>query len=67
MPPPCQSVATRADGPTSGFGEGEDEWIPDGASDYAAIRAGYVSLTPLQSDMTAVSAAAFVKGLGLER
>lgn len=49
------------------IGEGEDEWIPDAASDYEAIRSGYVSLTPLQSDMTAVEAAAFVKALGLER
>jgi 5'-nucleotidase len=49
------------------IGEGEDEWLPDDASDYTAIRAGYVSLTPLQSDMTAVEAAAFVKALGLER
>ena len=49
------------------IGEGEDEWLSDAASDYTAIRAGYVSLTPLQSDMTAVEAAAFVKALGLER
>ena len=49
------------------IGEGEDEWLPDEASDYAAIRAGYVSLTPLQADMTAVDAGAFVKALGLER
>jgi 5'-nucleotidase len=49
------------------IGLGEDEWIPDGESDYAAIRAGYVSITPLQSDMTAVAAAAFVKALGVER
>jgi 5'-nucleotidase len=49
------------------IGEGDDQWIPDPSSDYAAIRAGYVSLTPLQSDMTAVAALEFVKGLGLER
>ncbi len=49
------------------IGEGEDEWIPDEASDYAAIQAGYVSVTPLQADMTAVEAGAFVKALGLER
>ena len=49
------------------IGEGEDEWLPDEAADYAAIRAGYVSVTPLQSDLTAVEAAAFVKALGLER
>jgi 5'-nucleotidase len=49
------------------IGEGQDEWIPNGKSDYEAIRAGYVSLTPLQSDLTAHDAAAFVKGLGLEK
>jgi 5'-nucleotidase len=49
------------------IGEGQDEWLPDGRSDYEAIRAGYVSVTPLQSDLTAHRAAEFVKGLGLER
>jgi 5'/3'-nucleotidase len=49
------------------IGEGDDEWLTDEASDYAAIRSGYVSLTPLQSDMTATGAVAFVKALGLER
>ena len=42
------------------IGEGEDEWIPNGDSDYEAIRAGYVSVTPLQSDMTARDALRFV-------
>ncbi len=49
------------------IGEGQDEWISNGRSDHEAIRAGYVSVTPLQSDMTAHDAASFVKGLGLER
>jgi 5'-nucleotidase len=49
------------------IGEGQDEWLPNGRSDYEAIRAGYVSLTPLQSDLTAHQAANFVKELGLER
>src|SRR5512135_326785 len=35
------------------IGEGQDEWLPNGKADYEAIRAGYVSLTPLQSDLTA--------------
>jgi 5'-nucleotidase len=35
------------------IGEGQDEWIPNGESDYEAIRAGYVSVTPLHSDLTA--------------
>jgi 5'-nucleotidase len=49
------------------IGEGQDEWLTNGRSDYEAISAGYVSVTPLQSDMTAHAAAEFVKGLGLER
>jgi 5'-nucleotidase len=47
------------------IGEGQDEWMPNGQSDYEAIRAGFVSLTPLQSDLTAHQAIEFVKGLGL--
>jgi 5'-nucleotidase len=49
------------------IGEGQDEWIPDGDSDYEAIRDGYVSVTPLHSDLTAHAAFDFVKGLSLER
>lgn len=49
------------------IGEGEDEWIPDGRSDFEAVRDGYVSLTPLQSDLTAYAAMDVVKALGLER
>jgi 5'-nucleotidase len=49
------------------IGEGEDQWIPNGNSDYEAVRAGYVSVTPLQSDLTAHDAAEFVKSLGLEK
>ena len=49
------------------IGEGEDEWIADGGSDYEAICAGYVSVTPLHADLTAHDAMAFVKSLGLER
>lgn len=49
------------------IGEGQDEWLPNGDSDYEAIRAGYVSVTPLQSDLTARDALAFLKGLALER
>jgi 5'-nucleotidase len=48
------------------IGEGEDEWVPGGDSDFEAVRAGYVSLTPLQSDLTAHWALEFTKGLGLE-
>jgi len=49
------------------IGEGQDEWMPNDRSDYEAIRAGYVSLTPLQSDLTAHQALEYIKGLGLER
>jgi 5'-nucleotidase len=49
------------------IGEGQDEWLPDDRSDYEAIRAGFVSVTPLQSDLTARDAMAFVKELGIER
>jgi 5'/3'-nucleotidase len=48
------------------IGAGQDDWLPDGGrADYEAIRAGYVSLTPLQSDLTAHEAMEFVKGLGV--
>jgi 5'-nucleotidase len=48
------------------IGLGEDEWLPDGNSDIEAVRAGYVSMTPLHSDLTAHESIEFVKGLGLE-
>ncbi|RPJ53628.1 MAG: 5'/3'-nucleotidase SurE, partial [Acidobacteria bacterium] len=49
------------------IGEGQDDWIPNGDSDYEAIRAGFVSVTPLQSDLTARDALDYVKRLSLER
>jgi 5'-nucleotidase len=33
--------------------EGEDEWEPHDRSDYQAVKDGYVSITPLQPDLTA--------------
>ncbi|HEY7499025.1 MAG TPA: 5'/3'-nucleotidase SurE [Vicinamibacterales bacterium] len=33
--------------------EGEDEWEPHDRSDYQAVKDGYVSVTPLQPDLTA--------------
>jgi 5'-nucleotidase len=33
--------------------EGQDEWEPHDRSDYQAVKDGYVSLTPLQPDLTA--------------
>ena len=33
--------------------EGQDNWEPDERSDYQAVRDGFVSITPLQPDLTA--------------
>ena len=33
--------------------EGQDEWEPHDRSDYQAVKDGYISLTPLQPDLTA--------------
>ncbi len=33
--------------------EGQDEWEPHDRSDYQAVKDGYVSVTPLQPDLTA--------------
>ena len=46
--------------------EGENEWEPHDRSDYQAVRDGYISITPLQPDMTAYSALAYVEGLTLQ-
>jgi 5'-nucleotidase len=35
--------------------EGQNDWEPHDRSDYQAVRDGYVSVTPLQPDMTAFS------------
>jgi len=45
--------------------EGQNEWEPHDRSDYQAVRDGYISITPLQPDMTAYDALAFVEGLTL--
>jgi 5'-nucleotidase len=45
--------------------EGENEWEPHDRSDYQAVKDGYISVTPLQPDMTAHDAVAFVEGLPL--
>ena len=34
--------------------------------DYQAVRDGYISITPLQPDMTAYDALAYVEGLALQ-
>src|SRR5215210_7679478 len=45
--------------------EGENDWEPHDRSDYQAVRDGYISVTPLQPDMTAHEALAYVEGLPL--
>ncbi len=46
--------------------EGQDEWEPHDRSDYQAVKDGYVSVTPLQPDMTAHDALAAVEELTLD-
>ena len=43
--------------------EGQDEWEPHDRSDYQAVRDGYISITPLQPDMTAHDALRYVEAL----
>jgi 5'-nucleotidase len=45
--------------------EGENEWEPHDRSDYQAVRDGYISITPLQPDLTAHDALSYVEGLPL--
>jgi 5'-nucleotidase len=45
--------------------EGENQWEPHDRSDYQAVRDGYISVTPLQPDMTAHDALSYVEGLSL--
>ena len=46
--------------------EGENDWEPHDRSDFQAVRDGYVSVTPLQPDMTDHNALAKLEGLALE-
>jgi 5'-nucleotidase len=46
--------------------EGENDWEPHDRSDYQAIRDGYISVTPLQPDMTDYDALAKLDSLSLE-
>jgi 5'-nucleotidase len=43
--------------------EGEDAWEPHDQSDYQAVKDGYISITPLQPDLTAYDELAAVKAL----
>src|SRR6476660_4444488 len=46
--------------------EGQNEWEPHDRSDYHAVRDGYISVTPLQPDLTAHDALAAVETLTVE-
>jgi len=46
--------------------EGENDWEPHDRSDFQAVRDGYVSVTPLQPDMTDHDALATLETLALE-
>jgi 5'-nucleotidase len=46
--------------------EGENDWEPHDRSDFQAVRDGYVSVTPLQPDMTDYTALARLQSLALE-
>jgi 5'-nucleotidase len=46
--------------------EGENEWEPHDRSDYQAVRDGYVSVTPLQPDLTDYAALPALEGLSLD-
>jgi 5'-nucleotidase len=64
------SVAERHDPkgrPYYWIEEGQNEWEPHDRSDYQAVRDGYVSVTPLQPDLTAHDALASVEELVPER
>ena len=45
--------------------EGENDWEPHDRSDWQAVRDGYISITPLQPDMTAHDALKYVEDLPL--
>ena len=45
--------------------EGQNDWEPHDRSDYQAVRDGYISITPLQPDMTAHEALKYVEDLPL--
>jgi len=47
--------------------EGQNEWQPHDRSDYQAVRDGFISVTPLQPDLTAHNALAAVEALAVER
>ena len=63
------SVAERHDPkgrPYYWIEEGQNEWEPHDRSDYQAVRDGYVSVTPLQPDLTARDVLSLVEQLASE-
>jgi 5'-nucleotidase len=46
--------------------EGENDWEPHDRSDYQAVRDGYISVTPLQADMTDHDALAGLESMPIE-
>ena len=46
--------------------EGQNDWEPHDRSDYQAVRDGYISVTPLQPDLTAFSVIPTIEELRLE-
>ena len=46
--------------------EGENDWEPHDRSDYQAVRDGYISVTPLQPDLTDYDALARLESFALE-
>ena len=60
------SVAERHDPkgrPYYWIEEGQDEWHPHDRSDYQAVQDGFVSVTPLQPDLTAHDALTMVEAI----
>jgi 5'-nucleotidase len=46
--------------------EGENDWEPHDRSDFQAVRDGYISVTPLQPDLTDYAALTRLESLSLE-
>src|SRR5256884_8989002 len=62
------SVAERHDPkgwPYYWIEEGQNEWAPHDRSDYQAVRDGFVSVSPLQADLTAFNALRAVEELSV--
>lgn len=47
--------------------EGQNDWAPHDRSDYQAVRDGFISVTPLQPDLTDYDALALLEDLSLRR